>query len=165
MPVDATGLRRKVRAVATEASRVASAEIEDELREEIRNLSVWDYTHARRAHFLPHLDLHGIEFSGPDDPLLYNPDPFPPTTHFHPGDHRGCLCRTRRSNRTLTRTAAGPSSWRIVSEPPKVAAARFGNRKVSIARTGRYPEWARDVLTRSNWIRRVDRAVRGRVSA
>lgn len=164
MPVDVTGLRAKVARHAEETSRRASREIEQELRAKAKTLSVWDYTHARRDTFLPHLALHGVEFDRPDDDVLANPDSFPRTSHYHPGDHKGCLCKTRPSRRGVQRTSIGLTKWRITSEPPRIAAARVGSSRVTVARKG-LPEWAKPILSRSNWIAKVRAAVGGRVRA
>lgn len=162
MPVDVTGLRTKVRRYAEELSRSASADVEQELRDKVKDLGQWDYTHARRDTFLPHLALHGVEFDGPDDPVLANPDSFPPVSHYHPQDHAGCRCRTRRSRRGVRRIGLSPTRWRILSPAPQIAAARVGTAKVSVGRTG-LPEWAAEILSRSNWIATLRRSnVRGR---
>lgn len=47
---------------------------------------------ARKAPFLPHMDLDGIVFENFDDEVLANSDSFPETSHYLPGDHAGCLC-------------------------------------------------------------------------
>ena len=164
MPVDVNGLRAKVARHAEETSRRASHAIEQELRDKAKTLSVWDYTHARRDTFLPHLALHGVEFDRPDDPVLANPDSFPPVSHYHPQDHAGCRCRTRSSRRGVKRTSIGLTKWRITSEPPRIAAARVGSSRVTVTRD-RMPEWAKPILSRSNWIQKVRAAVRGRVRA
>jgi hypothetical protein len=163
MAVNVAGLRKKIGKFADDTARIASRAVEQELREKAKTLSTWDYTHARRHTFLPHLELHGIEFERPDDPVLANPNSFPPVSHFHPRDHAGCRCRTGKSRRGVRRTANGPRSWRITSEPPRVSAARVGSARVVMTRD-RMPEWAKPILSRGNWVSKVREAVRGKVS-
>lgn len=53
----------------------------------------WVYGPAQRgAPFPPHVRLDGVTFTNFDDPKLANPGPFPPYSHFLPGDHAGCRC-------------------------------------------------------------------------
>lgn len=54
----------------------------------------WSYGDpaARARPFEPHEVLDGLEFAAWDDPLLTNPETFPATPYFFPGDHVGCLC-------------------------------------------------------------------------
>lgn len=40
--------------------------------------------------FEPHVELDGVEFENFDDPVLANPDTFPDTAFYQPGDHDGC---------------------------------------------------------------------------
>jgi len=42
--------------------------------------------------FEPHQRLSGVVFRNWDDPQLENHGTYPRTTHFWPGDHRGCQC-------------------------------------------------------------------------
>jgi len=46
------------------------------------------------APFAPHQALAGTVFSDWQDPQLTNGGTFPATSHFYPGDHRGCQCST-----------------------------------------------------------------------
>ena len=53
----------------------------------------WVYGPADRTRpFLPHLHLDGLVFASFTDPRLVSAGSFPPTSHFIPGDHRGCIC-------------------------------------------------------------------------
>lgn len=47
---------------------------------------------ARQRPFEPHVELDGVEFENFDDPVLANPDSFPETAFYIPGDHAGCIC-------------------------------------------------------------------------
>lgn len=56
----------------------------------------WNYRpHRIRDSFPPHRLLHNTRITGLDDPKLLNVGTFPKTTHYHPGDHDGCLCGLR----------------------------------------------------------------------
>jgi hypothetical protein len=54
---------------------------------------VWMWVHGGTSSqpFLPHVDLDGVEFTGPDDPVLSNSDGWPDGTCWF-GDHDGCGC-------------------------------------------------------------------------
>jgi hypothetical protein len=52
----------------------------------------WVYGDEIRQTFEPHLELDGYEFSGWEDQGLINPDSFPSTPYYFPGDHDGCRC-------------------------------------------------------------------------
>lgn len=43
-----------------------------------------------------HLNLSDVEFSGWDDPVLANPDPWPPFDAYFVSDHDGCTCAAER---------------------------------------------------------------------
>ncbi len=48
---------------------------------------------ARATNFPPHLALDGVTFGTWDDPVLANTaGSWPGVSHWHPGDHSGCLC-------------------------------------------------------------------------
>lgn len=53
--------------------------------------------------FEPHQRLDGVEFQAWDGDELSNGAPFPRTSHYFPGDHRGCQCQTYA---TLVQTAS-----------------------------------------------------------
>jgi hypothetical protein len=42
--------------------------------------------------FEPHQRLSGVQFDSWDDPALSNGTAWPRTSHYYPGDHRGCQC-------------------------------------------------------------------------
>lgn len=53
----------------------------------------WVYGMAFRARpFEPHRQLDGVTFQNFDDPVLANPNGFPPYGFYMPGDHTGCIC-------------------------------------------------------------------------
>lgn len=52
---------------------------------------MWVYGSSERS-FEPHLGLDGVEFQNFDSPELENPDGFPNTPYYYPGDHEGCGC-------------------------------------------------------------------------
>lgn len=53
----------------------------------------WRWDHGMPATpFEPHQALDGYEFDRWDDPRLESVTPWPNVGHYHPGDHRGCLC-------------------------------------------------------------------------
>ena len=47
---------------------------------------------SRTTNFEPHLAFDGQEFSSFTDPALANPDEWPDTAYYHPGDHLYCQC-------------------------------------------------------------------------
>lgn len=53
---------------------------------------VWVYGAASRQSFEPHLRLAGKFFWNFDDHVLRNNGTWPSTSHFYPGDHKGCVC-------------------------------------------------------------------------
>ena len=55
---------------------------------------VWLYGDpgSREINFDPHLDLDFVTFQTFQDPQLANPDPWPPTPFYFPGDHLYCQC-------------------------------------------------------------------------
>lgn len=56
----------------------------------------WNYrSRIVRTPFPPHLRLDGKPFRDFSDPVLLNPEPWPKTTHFYPGDHEACRCAVR----------------------------------------------------------------------
>lgn len=69
--------------------------IRDVLRENgtVEDGYVWEYGPAFRSQtFHPHLALDGVRFQTFDDPVLANPNPWPPGGFYIPGDHKGCIC-------------------------------------------------------------------------
>ncbi len=60
---------------------------------------VWRYGDASlRVHtFEPHQRLNGKTFVALDSERLANPHRFPHSSHYAPGDHRGCLCLMART--------------------------------------------------------------------
>jgi len=53
----------------------------------------WVYGPAfRQRPFEPHRNLDGVTFQNFDDPVLANPNSFPPFGFYMPGDHTGCIC-------------------------------------------------------------------------
>jgi hypothetical protein len=53
----------------------------------------WVYGPAfRQRPFEPHRNLDGVTFQNFDDPVLANPNSFPPYGFYMPGDHTGCIC-------------------------------------------------------------------------
>jgi len=53
----------------------------------------WVYGPAfRQRPFEPHRNLDGVTFQNFDDPVLANPNAFPPYGFYMPGDHTGCIC-------------------------------------------------------------------------
>lgn len=52
----------------------------------------WVYGPARRDVFEPHHQLDGKVFTNFDDDVLKRRGTWPPTEHYYPGDHKGCVC-------------------------------------------------------------------------
>ena len=67
---------------------------------------LWVYGQAPRRTFEPHLSLDGQTFTGPEDDALTVGGTFPRTSHYYPGDHRGCRCRWAQ---VLVDTTAEPT--------------------------------------------------------
>lgn len=59
---------------------------------------VWLYgdPSSRTTPFDAHLDLDGVEFARWDDPVLANPEGWPPVEFLYPGDHEWCQCEAAR---------------------------------------------------------------------
>lgn len=53
----------------------------------------WTWRTGFPSHpYRPHTELGGAEFTSWDDPVLANGSSWPRTSHYYPGDHRGCQC-------------------------------------------------------------------------
>lgn len=63
----------------------------------------WVYGTAPRETFPPHLRLSGTFFESFDDDALINSGGFPGVGHYHPRDHRGCLCDAKPVMRRVRR--------------------------------------------------------------
>ena len=75
--------------------------------------------------FDPHARLIGTKFSRPDDPKLANPGSWPPVAHFHPGDHKGCRCRTVPARVPADRRLWVPALRRALTAGLRSAARRI----------------------------------------
>jgi ADP-ribosyltransferase exoenzyme len=100
---------------------------------------VWDYTGQARTTFSGHLQLDGVEFSGPDDDgLLVDPeDAWLGVTHYKPGDHDGCACLFTPT----IEEAGGPTREEVTGEPSPPAKS-FDNRDQADAWVSRrFGDW------------------------